>query len=120
MKITENFDRREFACHCNCGYDSIHTGIVHRLQVIRDIVKVPIKIHSGCRCRTYNKKVGGKPESYHILGDAIDWSVIAEELQKGHLHIMLSEMLKEWSGGFHYYIDGDFFHCDIGPSKRRW
>lgn len=118
-QITFNFNFDEFSCRCGCGHDFISVSLVHRLQVIRDIIKVPIIIHSGCRCRKHNAAIGGAPNSLHLTGHAADWSVIAEEPRKRHLHVMLAEMLVEWSGGFHYYLDGDFFHCDIGK-KRRW
>jgi len=54
----------------------------------------------------------------HLTADAADWVV---EARNAHLHIMLQEMLSEWSGGFHYYPvgKGDFFHTDIGK-RRRW
>jgi len=118
MKITKNFDREEFTCKCGCGYDTINSNLVHRLQVIRDIIRVPIIILSGCRCQKHNKAVGGKVASLHLTADAADWVV---EARNAHLHIMLQEMLSEWSGGFHYYPvgKGDFFHTDIGK-RRRW
>jgi len=120
MKITENFSRKEFVCRCNCGYDAISSNLVHRLQVIRDIIKVPITIHSGCRCRKHNVTIGGSAGSLHLIGDAADWAVgVKEPQQKAHFHTMLQEMLSEWSGGFHYYPGGDFFHCDVGK-RRRW
>lgn len=119
-QITFNFNSGEFSCRCGCGYDSISNCLVHRLQVIRDIIKTPIVIHSGYRCRKHNIAVKGHSASLHRTGYAADWSVDVEEPQKTHLHTMLREMLEEWSGGYHYYPEGDFFHTDIRGVRARW
>ena len=110
--ITHNFSRHEFACKCGCGLDNIDNQIVHRLQVVRDILGVKITINSGCRCKEHNYAVGGKPASLHLEGMAIDWTVEDEEklMEAGSL-------LANWSGGFHHY--SNFVHTDIGR-KRRW
>ena len=110
--ITQNFSRHEFACKCGCGLDDIDNQIVHRLQVVRDILKTPITINSGCRCKSHNYKVGGKPASLHLEGRAIDWSVENEEK-----FMLAAKLLSGWSGGFHVY--STFIHIDIGR-KRRW
>jgi hypothetical protein len=110
--ITKNFSRHEFTCHCGCGFDSIDERIVHRLQVVRDILQVPITINSGCRCLKHNYSVGGKPASFHLEGKAIDWTVEDEATL-----MEADRLLTNWSGGFRHYLD--FIHCDIGP-KRRW
>lgn len=41
--ITEHFNREEFACKDGCAFDAIHIGLVHRLQLVRDIVEVKVK-----------------------------------------------------------------------------
>jgi len=110
--ITQNFSRSEFSCKCGCGLDVISIPLVHRLQVVRDILNVPILVHSGCRCPSHNYKVGGKPQSLHLAGLAVDWSV--DDLDK---FMEAGRLLKNWSGGYHQYVD--FFHADIGR-KRRW
>lgn len=125
--LTNNFDRKEFACKCGCGLDSIDLGIVNRLQVVRDIVNLPIKVHSGCRCEKHNKDEGGEKDSYHLFKNgckAIDWDI--EEGEKT-LERACVNLLPNWSGGFHYYplhdkkyvTSDSFCHSDVGP-KRRW
>lgn len=116
--ITENFSRYEFACKCGCGKDDIHVGLVHRLQVIRDITGHPIRILSGCRCQKHNAEVKGTQNSYHLYGMAADWCFGGEETDR-LLEKVATKLIPEWSGGFHYYPDKGFIHCDIGP-KRRW
>jgi len=113
--ITLNFKRSEFACPC-CGWDIVNPYLVHRLQVVRDILGAPITITSGCRCYKHNatKEVGGKPGSLHLRGEAADWTVEDKELLEA-----AARMLHNWSGGFHYYPEKGFIHTDIGP-HRRW
>ena len=115
--ITKNFRRKEFACRCGCGFDAIDERIVHRLQVVRDIVQVRMIINSGCRCPEHNKNVGGASVSYHIVGYAVDWSFPKDHSDNRYFETTM--LLKDWSGGFHYYRDQRFFHCDIGK-ERRW
>jgi len=115
--ITRNFSRHEFACKCGCGFDAIDERIVHRLQVVRDIIQVKIDIHSGCRCKQHNLDAKGKPLSFHLAQEngkawAADWTVEDEEK-----FIYAGRLLSNWSGGFHQY--SNFIHTDIGR-KRRW
>ena len=113
-KITQNFCREEFKCRCGkCGLMAINPFIVHRLQVIRDIINLPIHINSGYRCKKHNLKVGGAKNSLHMQGLAIDWYILDYPMSS------IALMLEEWSGGFHFYEEYNFIHIDIG-SKRRW
>jgi len=115
MKITESFDKEEFSCKCGCGLDYIQDGIVQRLQVVRDILKSPILVLSGVRCAKHNSEVGGAPESYHTKGMAVDWVIENSSTLKW----AAETILHNWSGGFHYYPEKNFVHCDLGP-RRRW
>ena len=116
--ITRNFSRWESACKCGCGLDNIDDRLIHRVQVVRDILWVKITIISGCRCVAHNYAVGGKPASMHLPDPidgkckALDWTVEDEEK-----FMSAGRMLNGWSGGFHVY--STFIHTDIGR-KRRW
>ena len=113
--LTENFSRAEFACKDGCGFDRIDIGIVHRLQMCRDIINEEIIIKSGCRCGRHNINIGGEPNSYHLQGKAADWTI--KDLDKLRRFGVFME--DKWSGGWHYYADQNFIHCDTGP-RRRW
>ena len=53
MKISEHFDREEFACHC-CGECTIDARLIELLEQLRaNIGGFPIKINSGYRCRKH-------------------------------------------------------------------
>lgn len=112
-KITENFSKEEFACKCGCGFMEINPAVVQRLQVIRDIVGLPIGIASGCRCSKRNDSVGGKPASQHLLGNAVDFTIEGYDMGR------LSALIDKWSGGFHFYPGQNFIHVDVGE-RRRW
>ena len=122
--ITENFSLDEFACKCGCGANHIHEGQVHRLQVVRDIIKDRIIITSGVRCHEHNDVIGGEINSYHLKGWAADWTVEDDKT----LEWIAKTLLNNWSGGFHFYprtispdgtIREAFCHSDIGL-RRRW
>ncbi|MFA5458050.1 MAG: D-Ala-D-Ala carboxypeptidase family metallohydrolase [Synergistaceae bacterium] len=109
-KITRGFRSTEFDCHC-CGKNFIDLGIVHRLQVLRDILQVPIIVTSGYRCGRHNREIGGAPNSMHLKGWAVDWT--CSKIEEA------ARLCENWSGGFHYYPEEKFIHTDIGP-RRRW
>ncbi len=113
--LTENFSRSEFTCKDGCGFDSIHPGIVHRLQLCRDVLGEPITVDCGCRCERHNINVGGEANSYHTKGFAVDWTI--KDLDKLRRFGIFLE--NKWSGGWHYYPVKNFIHADIGP-RRRW
>lgn len=72
----EHFEPSEFACGCGCGYNPIQLRLVRVLEMIRGhFGDYPAIITSGCRCTTYNKKVGGIQGSQHINGGAADFYI---------------------------------------------
>jgi hypothetical protein len=45
-----------------------------KMDSIREILDVPIKVHCWIRPEIYNKTIGGSPKSAHITGLAVDFS----------------------------------------------
>jgi uncharacterized protein YcbK (DUF882 family) len=115
--MTEHFSREEFRCKgvgC-CGNSSpISLELLENLELLRKAVSeelgknTPLKINSGFRCKTHNRKIGGSANSEHVNGIAADvatpngitderFSVIAEKvpafrdggigLYKGRIHV---------------------------------
>jgi len=88
MKLSEHFDSTEFECHCGCGFGNnegdVHPDLVERLETLRAIAGVPLRINSGCRCPAHNADVGGVPNSQHVFGTAADielpWGYDVDEL----------------------------------------
>jgi uncharacterized protein YcbK (DUF882 family) len=74
--LSNDFSRREFACKCGCGADTIDAGTLKVLQDLRYHFLQPVTVNSGHRCRTYNRKVGGAANSQHLTGRAADVTVM--------------------------------------------
>ena len=117
--LTKNFSRREFACHCGCGFDDIDLRLVDILQTLRDYAGVPLHVNSGCRCTEYNKKVGGVDKSWHTKGKAADISAsisaktLFENVKKLHEAGKIPE-LKYCI----YYSKKNFIHIDVGKVRN--
>lgn len=117
-KNTKNFNVKEFACHCGCGYNVIDQRVVDICQKIRDRVGVPVRVNSGCRCKNYNLKVGGVNGSFHTTGYAADLScsigatslfvIIADMKARGELPDLEYAIL---------YRAKNFVHIDIGKKR---
>lgn len=69
-----HFKRKEFACQCGCGFDTVDAQLLEVLSRIRDAFG-PVIITSGCRCANHNAKVGGSKSSQHLYGRAADIKV---------------------------------------------
>ena len=119
-----NFTRDEFACGCGCGFDDVDPLIVTTLQRLRDEVKRPVIVNSGCRCRSHNAAVKGAPQSQHMRGKAADiridgmtsrqiFDVIRRLYLDGELYV-----------GYVYAINGRSVHVDVRAPQsqlvRRW
>jgi uncharacterized protein YcbK (DUF882 family) len=123
MQLTTNFSLGEFACKDgsqvpNDLLSNIKT-LAQNLQVIRDTIGQPIQILSGYRSPEWNKKVGGKPKSYHMKAMAGDLAVkgmTPKQLHKVILKLIDEKKIK--NGGLGLYAG--FVHYDVGPANRRW
>lgn len=82
--LTKNFSRKEFACQCGCGFDTVDYGLVVTLQALADKFEgflgkdISILVTSGCRCRNHNTNIGGSANSQHTLGRAADFKVFVK------------------------------------------
>lgn len=65
------FKANEFICPC-CGQVKIESELILKLEDLRHLYGKPIKITSGYRCSKHNKAVGGKKNSEHLYGLAVD------------------------------------------------
>lgn len=73
----------------------------------------PVTVNSTCRSKHHNARVGGAGHSYHIGGNAADFTV------KGNVRRALAFLGSQRSvGGLKHYRDGHF-HIDTGP-RRSW
>jgi uncharacterized protein YcbK (DUF882 family) len=78
-----NFTAQEFACPCGkCdGLPRLIEGKVREVawalqKGLRDPISLPVQITSGYRCTDHNRAVGGKSQSRHLAGDAVDLAIV--------------------------------------------
>lgn len=109
--ISKYFDRAEFSCRCNCGRDDIDLELVDILESIREFIGKPIIITSGVRCDKHNLAEGGKLDSAHLSGKAVDircdnstyrYNLISYAISQGIMRIGIAKT---------------FIHIDIDDNK---
>lgn len=117
-KIGKYFDDSEFACKCGCGRKDIDIFLVDRLDTLREQLGRPMKITSGCRCERHNASVGGKSNSAHLRGLAVDIEAASGRERYEILSRIFRLMMFSRVG-----IAKTFIHVDIDmslPKQRLW
>ena len=71
-KLTDNFIVREFACKDGSDTIKIDHDYLPLIQRFRNYVEASVWFNSAYRTPSYNKKVGGATNSYHVKGQALD------------------------------------------------
>mgnify|MGYP004534932193 FL=1 len=120
--LTKNFTRDEFQCQCKkCEAQMIDTELAEKLQRIRDVLGVPLKITSGYRCIVHNasKAVGGSRTSKHLYGFAADWRTLNRTVNPVALGIIAQ------GGGFggigiYWHPKAAMCHADARAGKATW
>jgi uncharacterized protein YcbK (DUF882 family) len=123
MQLTQDFELIEFVCKDGSDVpdEYMHNvqELADNLQVLRDEIKESIHINSGYRSPNYNKRIGGKPASKHMLAQAADITV------KGYSPKKLAQIIerliackKMKQGGLGIYPG--FVHYDVRGKKARW
>ena len=115
MKLSEHFNRSEFACKCGCGFDTVDAELILLLEEIRGTFHRPVVISSGSRCREYNAAVGGKQSSQHLLGRAADIVIHGTDPLDVQRYI---DAAYPDSYGLGRYTN--FTHIDTRNKKARW
>lgn len=108
------FDREDFKDKIS-GANEIKSSLIRRLDLAREISKVPFIISSGYRDKNHPESIKN-PTSSHIKGLAVDIAV--NESNK----IIIYEALKK--AGFNRIgVASNFIHADIDTDKpqfRTW
>jgi uncharacterized protein YcbK (DUF882 family) len=111
--LSKYFSRKEMACKCGCGFDTVAPELVKALEWVRSLFPGhAVVINCACRCAKHNRKVGGAPNSFHMKGMAADFEVtgITPSLVQKRID-------KEgWRGGLEYAKT--WTHIDVGPQRR--
>ena len=119
-KLSANFTSSEFDCKGSgcCTATKVDEALVNYLQKIRDHFGKPVKINSGYRCATHNKKVGGATSSRHATGQAADIKIVGvapAEIAKYAENIGVLGI-----GLYETDADGHFVHIDTRTTKFFW
>lgn len=66
------FTKEEMACKCGCGLMPNNLVFLERLHNARERAGVSFPINSWVRCPARNKEEGGRENSAHLRGCAVD------------------------------------------------
>jgi zinc D-Ala-D-Ala carboxypeptidase len=89
---------------------------INILQPLRDAIKTPVHVNSGCRCLRVNTSIGGATKSQHLVGQAAD----IEDFKNGNefllrkiveLKLPFDQIINE----FNY----QWVHVSYDPKRRR-
>lgn len=111
VKLTKNLYRHEVRCRCDrCDNETIDYMIVKLFQEIcdeaarrRGVEKVVANILSGFRCDYWNGKQGGKPESLHTKGMALDFNIVG--MSAGEVEDIINDVMNP--DEYDYYLIND-------------
>ena len=109
------FRRKEFACNCGCGLDTVDAELLAVLTDLRVYFGAEVYINSGNRCLPYNLKIGGSPKSQHIVSKAADIRVKGFEASE-----VAEYFRKEYPNKYGIGEAVSFVHIDVRASKARW
>ena len=123
MKLTKNFSKSEFDSKDGAEMPKeVLANIIKLagyLQILRDTLNKSIKINSGYRSPSHNKKIGGKPKSIHLTGLAAD--IVVNGMTPKEVFDAVEKLQNEGKlpqGGLSAYPT--FTHVDFRGKKARW
>lgn len=118
--LTKNFTRDEFECQCKkCDAQMIDLELVDKLQGIRDVLGVKLKVTSGYRCITHNAKVHGSSHSKHLYGFAADWRTLDRVVNPVALGI-IAQAVGFGGIGIYWHSEAAMCHADTRAGKATW
>lgn len=114
--LSVHFYRHEFVCHC-CGAFQLDPKLLEALESLRALANAPVVILCGYRCTEHNRRVGGRPDSQHLLGKAADLRIAGLDLQAMY---ELARDVQHFQGGGIGVYDRGFLHLDVRTQLARW
>lgn len=114
--VRSNFLLREFRCKDGSDEIILDSGLVEILQKVRSHFGKAVSITSAYRTPSHNRSVGGATSSYHVKGQAADFTVT------GVLNRDVAKYLQDIGAkgiGLYDYIGG-FVHVDTREKKYFW
>lgn len=80
--INKYFSNKEMSCNCGCGLANVNIRTLKKLHRAREMAGVTFPVNSWCRCPKHNKAIGGRENSAHLRGTAIDIRVNSSDSHK--------------------------------------
>lgn len=116
---SENFKIDEFRCKDRSPVPEEYYGNLQKLMKLLEAIRYeaggrPIKIVSGYRSPSYNKRIGGALKSQHMTASAADIRVLGVSMKK--LYAICDNLNPK--GGVGKYTS--FIHVDVRGKKSRW
>lgn len=93
--------------------ENMNADFLNKLDEAREIANIPFIINSAYRSPEHNAKIGGKPNSSHIKGLAVDISVTNSRQR----FIVLNALLEV--GFTRIGIADTFIHVDLDSEKSK-
>lgn len=89
----------------------IKDELIEKLNIAREDAGIPFIINSGFRNYLENKRIGGRKDSSHMIGLAVD----IRALTSRNKYLIVKGLIK--AGINRIGIGKDFVHADIDPLK---
>jgi len=123
MNLTTNFKLSEFRCKDGTDVPAELLPNVQKLanelQRLRDELGLPIKINSGYRTKSYNKKIGGASNSMHVQAKAAD--IVVTDITPTNLYKRIEKLIEEGKVNFKGVgVYDTFVHVDVRDRRSRW
>jgi len=112
-----NFQPTEFKCNGVTCWDKMSYDLLAKLDIAREVAGVPFFITSSWRDEETNRMVGGKPNSAHLRGTAVDIACQSS----AERYLIIDALLT--SGFFRIGVGSTFIHADVDddlPSPVIW
>ena len=100
-----HFARHEFRCRC-CLRGAVSLALVLALEDVRTLYGGPVRITSGWRCAAHNARVGGHPQSRHMVGCAVDVAPRPSEADRWEaLQLAVVDVARKYGSDWSTYSD---------------
>jgi len=120
--LTKNLSRGEFACKCDCGFDTVDVELLPALQHCADYFskrhkrEIWIEITGPNRCYEHNVDVGGAKNSMHVFARAVDVKFYLVEHDRYQKRIKGNQLSPKETYDF---FDDNYYHFGIGLYVNR-